>query len=559
MARRRLALALLACVLIAAGGLRVAGGADKSGFTHDESISYLAAACHQGDYARITVSAQPPFGRWAAASDWKALLRPDRALCLGEISRDLAREDIHPPLYFWLLHGWALAFGVGLWTGLSLNIVLATLTGLAVFGLARRVLGDPLAAVAVAGVWSFSPAAIRVFGEARQYELLALLAVGFVWQCVRFADPPTRTPRRDAAGLAALAAAGALAHFLFSLVAAAGAGLLAVRLWRRERRLVAPGLASIAVGYAIFSLVHPGFLLSLRRGRAQAVESTAGLFEARAEETVETLAEFLVPPVVATGATGAVALGVLAAATAWAIVAALRGGRTRAADADMPLVFVWLATAHAALFLSFVSPASGMDFKHLSALWPFAAFVPVLVVRSLPGRVRVPLGAVGAAALTTAATIAALGQFPAPGQTPPRQLERAERLVLDNVARGVLPRIVWRLPDDARVFAAHQRHLLAHREAWLNELGPGTLYVGGLPPSDPRYGNSRALGRRVADVISGRHRLVPVPGRELGARRVYRLGPARAAAGARRRDGRPGNGARVRAFLERPKPRRAAR
>jgi hypothetical protein len=534
MGRRRLALALLACVLVAAGGLRVAGGADKSGFTHDESISYLAAACHQDDYARITVRAEPPFGRWAAASDWKALLRPDRALCLGQISRDLAREDIHPPLYFWLLHVWALVFGVGLWTGLSLNIVLATLTGLALFGLARRVLGDPLKAAAVAGVWSLSPAAIRVFGEARQYELLALLAVLFVWQCVRFADPPTRSLRRDAAGLAVLTAAGALAHFLFSLVAVAGAALLAGRLWRRERRLLVPGLASIAAGYAIFSLIHPGFVLSVRRGRAQAVESTADLLAARAVDTVETLAEFMVPPVVATGAAAAVALAILAAATAWASVAALTSRGARPAAVAMPLVFIWLVAAHAALFLSFVSPGSGMDFKHLSALWPFAAFVPVLVVGSLPGWVRVPLGAAAAAALATAATIAALGQFPAPGQTPPPELERADALVLDNVARGVLPRIVWRLPDDARVFAASQRYLLGHQHAWLNELGPGTLYVSGLPPSDPRYGNSPALGRRVAEVISGRHRLVPVPGHELGARWVYRLGPAEPVAGAPR-------------------------
>ncbi|MDQ4072410.1 MAG: glycosyltransferase family 39 protein, partial [Actinomycetota bacterium] len=232
MSRRRLALALLACLLVAAGGLRLAGGADKSGLTHDESISYLAAACHQGHYARITLSGEPPFGRWVAASDWKRLLRPDRALCLGDIGRDLAREDIHPPLYFWLLHVWALVFGVGLWTGLSLNIALATLTSLALFGLGRRLLADPLRAAGVAGVWSLSPAAIRVFGEARQYELLALLAVVFVWQCLRFADPATRPRYRDAAGLAAVTAAGALAHFLFSLVAVAGAALLAVRLWR---------------------------------------------------------------------------------------------------------------------------------------------------------------------------------------------------------------------------------------------------------------------------------------------------------------------------------------
>lgn len=526
-------------MLVASGALRVAAGADKPGFTHDESISYLAAACHQGDYARITVEAEPPFGRWVAASEWKALLRPDRALCLGQISRDLAREDIHPPLYFWLLHGWALAFGVGVWTGLSLNIVLAALTALALFGLARRVLGDPLGAVAVAGVWSFSPAAVRVFAEARQYELLALLAVLFVWQCLRFADPPSRTPRRDAVGLAALAAAGALAHFMFLLVAVAGAGLLAVRLWGRERRLLAPGLASIGVGYVVFSLVHPGFLLSVRRGGAQAVEPSLDLLGSRAEATVQTLAEFVLPPTLASGWAGVVALAGLLGATGWAVAAALgREGTRPGGAAAMPLVWAWLAAAHAALFLTFVTPASGMDFKHLSALWPFAAFVPVLALGSLPRRVAFPLGAVGATVLATAATIAALGQFPPPGQTSPRQLEQTEQLVLDNVARGVLPRIVWRLPDDARVFAADQHRLLEHREAWLDELGRGTFYVGGLPPSDPRYGNSPALGRRVAEAISERHRLVPLPGRALEAGRIYRLGPGGSLAGAPRQGGR---------------------
>ena len=101
---------------------------EKRSLTGEESISYLAAACHQGDYARLAVTAQPPVGRWVAAAEWKVLLRPDRALCLGELARDLAREDIHPPLYFWLLHAWALLFGVGLWTGPSLNIAIAGLT-----------------------------------------------------------------------------------------------------------------------------------------------------------------------------------------------------------------------------------------------------------------------------------------------------------------------------------------------------------------------------------------------------------------------------------------------
>ncbi|MEJ7656654.1 MAG: glycosyltransferase family 39 protein [Thermoleophilaceae bacterium] len=530
MPRRRLALLLLVCALAGSTALRVAGGADKQGFSHDESISVLAAACHQGDYTRVTSAAEPPFGRWVPASEWKALMRPDRPFCLGEIGRDLAREDIHPPFYFWLLHGWTLVFGVGLWTGLSLNIVLAALTTLALFGLGRRVLGDPLRAAAVAAVWAFSPAAIRVFAEARQYELLALLAVLFVWQCVRFCDPSTRSPRRDALGLAALAAAGALAQFLFGLVVAAGAALLVARLWPSRRRLLAWGLASIAAGYAVFSLLHPEFLLSLRRAREQAGEGALALLPGRAEATVDTLAELVIPPLLARGWVAYAACALLAGMTVLAIRVGSRarmGRRGVAAEPAhgerdrhgarlerlsppaMALVFAGLAAAHAVLFLSFLSPVGAMDFKHLSAVWPFAAFVPVLAIGALPRRARVPAGVVGGTLLAAAGAIAALGHYPASGPTP--ALERADAVLIDNVARGVLPRVVWRLRDDTRVFAADQRHLLANPRDWLDELDRGDVFVGGLPASDPRYGNGPELGRRVAAAISERHRLRPLP------------------------------------------------
>src|SRR5829696_621608 len=315
MSRRRVAVVLLACTLAGATGLRMAAGAEKRGITHDEAISYLAAACNEGEYARLTFGRRPPYGRWAPASEWKALLRPARPLCLATIARDLGDEDIHPPLYFWLLHGWALVFGVGTWAGVSLNIVLAGLTTLALFGLARRVLGDPLRAALVAFAWSFSPAAIRVFFEARQYELLALLAVLFMWQCVRLADPATRPRGRDLAVLAALTAAGALSQFLFAVVAVAGLVLLLVRR-RSEMQAIAP-VAAVAAGYLGFALLDPAFLASLARGRSQAADPALHLLDDRVERSVSALAEFLLPPGAAVGLLAYAAAAALLAAAAW--------------------------------------------------------------------------------------------------------------------------------------------------------------------------------------------------------------------------------------------------
>ncbi|HLL86247.1 MAG TPA: glycosyltransferase family 39 protein [Thermoleophilaceae bacterium] len=527
MPRRRVALVLLACTLVAATGVRVAAGADKRGLTHDEAISYLAAACHQGDYARLTLEGRRPVGRWVPASEWKVFLTPERALCLGTIARDLAREDIHPPLYFWLLHGWGLVFGVGLWTGVSLNIGLAALTTIALFGLARRVLGDPLRAAGVAFVWSFSPAAIRVFAEARQYELLALLATLFVWQCVRVADPATRPRARELLALAAITAAGALSQFLFGMVAVAGLALVLVRRWRGRRGVAAGALAAVAAGYGAFALLHPGFTDALARGRAQATEPSLDRLDGRVELVARMLAEFVLPPGAAQGSLALVGTALVVAATALALAPGQpRRGEKDARPGDgraMVLVFVWLTAANAALFLAFVSPSSAMDFKHVSTLWPFAAFVPVLAVGRVPRRARTPVAIAGAAALAAAGSVAALGQGPGAGPAP--ALERARGVVLDNVARGVLLRVVWRVPDAARVFAAQQHRLLDRPDAWLPELEPGDVFVGGLPASDPRYGNSPLLARRVAAELRRRHRVVPVAD-PLERGHVFRVGAA---------------------------------
>jgi len=508
--RRRLPFLVLACALVAATTLRVVGVAEKHSLTGDESISYLAAACHQGDYTRLAIAQQPPFGRWVTAAEWKALLRPDRAMCLGEIRHELARTDIHPPLYFWLLHGWALVFGVGLWTGPSLNIAIAGLTTLVLFGFARRVIGQPLLAAGVAATWSFSPAAIRVFAEARQYELLALIAVLFLWQCVRFCAPPTDTPSRDGLLLAATVAAGALTQILFALVAVTGLGLFVVRLWGADRRLLASGLASLAAGYASFALLHPGFVASLRRGREQAVASATDRLGRRTERSIDTIAEFLLPPKLADGALAYLVAAMFVGAAAWLAVWALRtrGRPLRRCPTLIPVIsFLWLLAAHMVLYVSFLAPRHAMSFKYLSVIWPFAAFVPVLALSVLPRLARRVVTPLLGVALIVCGSIAALGLFPNP--RPQRAIEHAPHLVVDNVARRVLPRIVWRVPDRTLVFAADQSYLLAHQQDWLARLGPGAV-ISSYPRivSYPPSGNTPHGQRRLLKVVMLRKGLI---------------------------------------------------
>ena len=187
---------------------------------HDEAISYLAATCHQGEWDRMTARGAAPVATWTPAGEWRRFAEPDDALCLGRISRDLADHDIHPPLYFWLLHLWVGAVGVSIASGPALNLLIFAAAALALFGFARRLLREPLSAALVVLVWAVSPAVVPIATEARMYDLLALVSILFSWQVVRLAEAP-RLSRRGLAALALASAAGLATVFTFLLVAAA--------------------------------------------------------------------------------------------------------------------------------------------------------------------------------------------------------------------------------------------------------------------------------------------------------------------------------------------------
>ena len=100
----RIATALLLAALLAAGLLRGGMVSGKGWVANDEGISYLAATGHQAEYALVTSERRPPYGTRTPAANWKRLVNPGEKGALGRIGPDLARYDIHPPLYFWLLH-----------------------------------------------------------------------------------------------------------------------------------------------------------------------------------------------------------------------------------------------------------------------------------------------------------------------------------------------------------------------------------------------------------------------------------------------------------------------
>ncbi|MEX1217463.1 MAG: glycosyltransferase family 39 protein [Acidimicrobiales bacterium] len=97
------------------------------------------------------------------------------SLPLGEIAGAL-KQDGHPPLFYFLLHGWIDLFGTSDIAVRGLPAFFGVLTLPLIWFLGRRKGGPTLGWVAVAVV-SVSPFAVRYSNEARMYSLVILLVV----------------------------------------------------------------------------------------------------------------------------------------------------------------------------------------------------------------------------------------------------------------------------------------------------------------------------------------------------------------------------------------------
>lgn len=493
--RRRMACLVLLIAGVTGCGLRTWIAAAKPTLNHDEGISFLCASAAQGTYADIQNNLAAPLATWTTAGEFKRLMQP-QGPAFGTIRDDLARHDIHPPLYFWLLHAWGLMFGLTIAGGPLLNTGISLAAMLALFGLTRYVLRDDFWASIASGIWFVSPAVIATCIEARNYDLLALTAILFIWAALRFADlrPPLRA--RHWLLLIAATAAGALTHYHFALPAIIVGGLLTWRLAPRDPKRLAQGAFAVLVGIGLFVLVHPDFRLSLNRGGRQAQAFDPSEFFGRVESIVATYASFFVltpyndwlvhkylPLFLFAGLLGLAALLAITAAPApRGRTQPFRTGRTFLA------LFGGLATVTVGLYLFSISPRHAMGPQYLAMVWPFLACLGVLAVRRLP-RFRMR----GALALFT--LMIASGTWSVHSQTtrwsrmadPGQLLATAPGVVIDNVARGLLPCLVWHIPDDTPVYAAPQDVLLADPSAWVGALAPGTLYL-----SEPTYGATEA-------------------------------------------------------------------
>ncbi|MBN1867404.1 glycosyltransferase family 39 protein [Candidatus Sumerlaeota bacterium] len=454
--------------------------------THDDAISYLAATGHQGKYEE-----DRPSERWAPAREWKSYWRFDRFWCFRTIGRDLARYDIHPPLYFWLLHVWIALVGVKLIAGPILNIVLNVLSSIVLYRAGRALRRSRGASAAAAVLWILSDTPMAASVETRQYCLLGLTVVTLCLALVRFVEGSKRS---DYPLLSVVALCGLLTHYQFIVLlgisATAAAILLAVR--RNYRRLVGK-IVALGISAAAFVAMHPHFLLSFSRQRDQVEPFAWSNLPDRIERCAVAFLNLFAPDTFAWRAVQhrfvpTVALAAVAVAALWCLLGILRSlSRHRPLTPWLPVV-VFFSTL-AAIWTLYVFqrlPGHAMQTKYLMLFSP-TAYLVVGQVLDCPIRwrravwVAVGVLVVGQAAISCRTT----RQFVKSSRVECAELrEVTAPLVVDTAARGILPVVLWHVQDDVPVYAESQKALLVRLPDKIEAL-PGFLYV-----SDLRYENS---------------------------------------------------------------------
>jgi 4-amino-4-deoxy-L-arabinose transferase-like glycosyltransferase len=498
--RRRLVALTLAAALVLGCSLRIDTIEHKHGLHVDEAWDYVTATGHLGAF-QTGVGA--PRGRWVTAATWQALWHPHSLWGFRQISLDLARFDVHPALYFWLLHVWVVLFGVTFWGGPLLNLFIDIVTGAALFFVARRLLRDPLAGALVVLAWAVSPPVRLTSSMARMYPLLALFAVLFVWALLVVID--RKAPRRPALALIALTlatAGGLLTQYQFTLIVVGGALLAVAMLVRARRRRLLGVLSALAAGLAITLLVQPGVWGQFRREqlKGQAQHFSLGAFVTRVDGAAGGVFGFfgLARPwfeeaigrlVRLDGLMPGRRLTVFALLGFWLVVAALAVAVVAALVPALRrwiwrhdrtgwlalLLVAWIGGTIIAQNLAFLGQPKALSPRYLAVAFPFLAFVPFLAARFVTPRY--------AHAVVTAyclIVVVALTWGPtnyAPGLGAFGQLRSAHRVLVDTTIPYELPIILWDVPPAAQVDVAPPSELHDDPGPWSGVLGPGDFYV----------------------------------------------------------------------------------
>lgn len=478
--------------------------------SHDECISYLAACGNQGKYAL-----HPPACEWHTVGDIHLFFEMNPEASWRQIRDDLARYDIHPPLYFWLLNLWLKNRGISPQAGPALNLVFVFFSALGLFFLGRRVFSSTQAPLLAVFIWLFSPMVASISLDARQYELLGTVSIYYLLSLLVFIRPDRGFSwMMVLPGL--LTTLGLLTHFYFAILIA-GAALtlliLAIRgnsngglecsacpLVLMTRIFLFFGITLL--GMLLFFLIDPSFLNSFSNQRSQALPFSISGLISRIGKTIRCgIGFFVYPREWIFLFLGVVCLAVVPVGYFWKTIVRHFSGNPSilkpGSGGFLTILSCWYGGWTVLLYICFLTP--GMGGRYLAPFWPLFSLGLVAVFYRLGVRSIAWILPLLCFHLLVGGGGLIYGYRQEPERQPPPLLQ-GEWLLVDSVQRGSLPRVCWNLDPEMALLACSQDELLSLTDDWVATMPKGS----GLFAAVKMY-NSPEKSLRILDLLKKRY------------------------------------------------------
>jgi hypothetical protein len=446
-------------VVIAAMGLHVRAAVLRSSglLEHDESIALLAAA---GKSKSAELFYESPDGvRTLRAGDVQSLLKPT-GTGWRDVIASLESYDIHPPLYFWLLHGLQ---RLGIDSQVLLRLFGTLIAALGVWCANRYVWPDASGPGKLLGsIWLMAcPACVEIATELRQYSLVYLGTMISIAAFLRAWE--FRRDDRRAVWLLALSPV-ILLYSHFGAIVWIGPGFCLVLPWiianwsRSRSIMLAPGML-IVLALAPLMLWWHSAAGSV--GPAPAIPLSQMM-----SEVFEPIGAGLGWAWLSWPARWAAWRPELYAAVAifWVCVVLARRVRARGDRMLFIMVFVWAACWTTLLAVGKIPPHA-VSTKYLA---PLVLVTLVLIVRGTQQIAaswmrRLALLVLGASLVTHVVGVRHIWQR-STSEPLVRELGRADALIINSPRRGYLLPLAAAMKPDARIVIASPTAALARWE-----------------------------------------------------------------------------------------------
>ena len=464
--------------------------------SYADGVSYLSAMGNQGLYEHNTLTE-----KWVMASQWKELWNESNFFQFDQIRYDLAHFDIHPPLYFWILHVWSYFVGVELSTGPLLNIFFHVLTSLLIFIICRKLRCSHWTAIAAGLLWLLNGSIMTAAQETRQYSLLALCVVLYIWSLLEYLQQKSN---RALIFISITSLLGMLVHYQFALLLMVSVIYVSIHLIVKKWWIyLYKFFAALLIGALIFLIIHPEFYVSFERQAIQAQIYSFKNIVPRALNSRNTLIDLFKPKVpigwlqkliLFSGIIGIIILSVN--------YIIKKRNKTRGLKTSFRF-YEWLPVI-AGLFTSIImfalyifqfSPEHAMNPKYIMLVIPIyfiviGQFFNLTLPKSMISYIVIFL-----LTFQTIDTTLNIRRY----EVNSKQLEKtiSETMIsgipfiLDTSGRGILPRILWHADNNTKVYAASQCSLITKFPELSNR--PTILYLSNLEYHGNNIENQKVL------------------------------------------------------------------